>query len=705
MDGSEEEGEVMERSSYLEFFHKESLGQPYGSRSEALEEEYASLRVLMQLFEQKRAGVISMEFASRDWTLTRFHLEGRGEASAPLGRIFCLLGLNGGERTALLLSLAAQEGRITGEELSRLREDRKKETASLEAARLLAGFLGELEGESGKRAGQIRQEKAELLFQDGWKTAPLQAESPLIPRPRILEEIWGDGEERELSGVLKAFCHRRSRKEKLPALQVHGDLLSKLQGMCRNTGEMEKWTLCLLGSRGSGRELLACHLAAFLGRELLAADESRLERQPLMDGIQEAERELLLECLLSGSLLYMTHPEKSSFYRLRRELPGLILTGILPEELEEGRSLEEKECSAGFLLEESICLELPQPTADQKARLWESFLNGCGHEEGMDPRALGSKYVLNAGGIQRALYAAKKWASGDGRDQITKDDIAWAVHQSQAGQLGSFATRVECVFGWEDLIVEEKARRQLLHICGQMKYRSVVGNQWGFFEKMPYGRGLSALFYGPPGTGKTMAVQVIAKDLGLDLYRVDLSRMVSKYIGETEKNISALFDKAKHMNVILFFDEADSFFSRRSEVKDSNDRSANAEVAHLLQKLEEYEGITILATNLKENIDDAFKRRIRFMVNFRFPSAETRRTLWHSLLPKAAPRSRDLDLDFFADQFELSGSQIKEILLNAAYMAAGTGEPLGTSQIKEALCINYEKYGKFLTKEDFGYLG
>jgi len=140
-------------------------------------------------------------------------------------------------------------------------------------------------------------------------------------------------------------------------------------------------------------------------------------------------------------------------------------------------------------------------------------------------------------------------------------------------------------------------------------------------------------------------------------------------------------------------------------VKDSNDRSANAEVAHLLQKLEEYEGITILATNLKENIDDAFKRRIRFMVNFRFPSAETRRTLWHSLLPKAAPRSRDLDLDFFADQFELSGSQIKEILLNAAYMAAGTGEPLGNSQIKEALCINYEKYGKFLTKEDFGYLG
>lgn len=698
----------MERSSYLEFFHKERLGKAYGSRREAVEEELDSLQVLMQLFERKRMGAISMEFAARDWSLVRLHMEGRGAASAPVGRICRLLGLNGGEKTALLLSLASQEGRVTGEDLARMRENRKKETASLAAADRLAGFLTELEGgdRAGKGSGRIRQEKAELLFRDGWKPEPLQPEPPLIPRQRLLEELWGTGESRELSGILSGFCHKRSRQEELPELQVHGGLLERVKGMCREAGASENWTLCLMGNRGSGRELLACHLAAFLGRDLLAADESRLERQTLSDPLREAEQELLLECLLSGSLLYLTHPEKGSFYRLRRGLSGLILAGLLPEEAEGDRNTEEKERGGmEFLMEESVCLELPQPTAEEKAGLWESFLGSYAHEDELEPRALGSKYVLNAGGIKKTLYAAKKWVSGEGRGKISGSDIAWAVHQSQAGQLGNFAVRVPCVFGWEDLIVEEKARRQLLHICGQMKYRSIVGNQWGFFEKMPYGRGLSALFYGPPGTGKTMAVQVIAKDLGLDLYRVDLSRMVSKYIGETEKNISALFDKAKHMNVILFFDEADSFFSRRSEVKDANDRSANAEVAHLLQKLEEYEGITILVTNLKDQIDDAFKRRIRFMVNFRFPSAETRRRLWHSLLPEAAPRSGDLDLDFFADQFELSGSQIKEILLNAAYMAAGMGEPLGNGQIKEALCINYEKYGKFLTKEDFGYLG
>lgn len=210
----------------------------------------------------------------------------------------------------------------------------------------------------------------------------------------------------------------------------------------------------------------------------------------------------------------------------------------------------------------------------------------------------------------------------------------------------------------------------------------MVGEEWGFFEKTSYGRGVSALFYGSPGTGKTMAVQIIAKELGLELYRVDLSKMVSKYIGETEKNISALFDIAKNMNVILFFDEADSLFAKRSEVKDSNDRNANAETAHLLQKMEEYEGMVILATNLVEQIDDAFRRRIKFMVPFRFPDVSTRTKLWHSLIPEKTPLDDSIDLDFFANQFELSESQIKEILWNAAYIAVSDNQPLGNEQIK-----------------------
>lgn len=201
-----------------------------------------------------------------------------------------------------------------------------------------------------------------------------------------------------------------------------------------------------------------------------------------------------------------------------------------------------------------------------------------------------------------------------------------------------------------------------------------------------------------------MAVQVMANELGLDLYRVDLSQMVSKYIGETEKNISELFKKAKNLNALLFFDEADSLFAKRLEVKDAHDRNANAETAHLLQKLEDYEGIAILATNYVNNIDDAFKRRIKFMVNFSFPTPEVRLELWHTILPKQVPFEEEIDFEYYAEHFELSGSSIKEVLTNASFIAASQGEKLANRHIIEAIKLNFAKYGKVLTDNDFGYL-
>jgi len=180
--------------------------------------------------------------------------------------------------------------------------------------------------------------------------------------------------------------------------------------------------------------------------------------------------------------------------------------------------------------------------------------------------------------------------------------------------------------------------------------------------------------------------------------------MTSKYIGETEKNISDLFRRARQMNIILFFDEADAFFAKRQEAKDSNDMHANAKIGHLLQQLEDYDGIVLLATNFKENLDDAFKRRIKYMIRFTFPDAATRRNLWKSFIPEKMPREADLDIDFFADHFEMSGSQIKDVLLQAAFIAANDKTVIGNRQIKEALKMNYQKYGKVLTEHDFGYL-
>ena len=273
--------------------------------------------------------------------------------------------------------------------------------------------------------------------------------------------------------------------------------------------------------------------------------------------------------------------------------------------------------------------------------------------------------------------------------------------EQSSNQLGSLAKELHSNYTWDDLIIADEERKQLKIICDQVRYRSVVGEKWGFYDKSAYGRGISALFYGTPGTGKTMAAHVLANELGLSLYRVDLSQMASKYIGETQKNISELFDKAKNTNAMLFFDEADALFSKRTEVKDVHDKYANADTAHLLQRMEDYEGLVILATNYQQNIDDAFKRRLRFMVQFAFPDEAVRLTLWQTILPKGVPIDEEIDFKFLAKGFELPGSGIKEVLKNASYLAAAEDRGLVNNDIEVALKLYFAKLGKVLGKEDF----
>lgn len=306
-----------------------------------------------------------------------------------------------------------------------------------------------------------------------------------------------------------------------------------------------------------------------------------------------------------------------------------------------------------------------------------------------------------------------------GRDVISMQDISKAVLSLGIRAMDGRAVKVPCVFTWDDFVADDTLRSRLEHLCSYVRYKALVGEQWGFYEKRPYGNGICAMFCGPPGTGKTMAAQIIAGDLGLELYRVDLSQMQSKYIGETQKNISGLFDRAKERNAVLFFDEADALFAKRTQVKDANDRHANAETAHLLQKLEEYDGITILATNLKGNVDEAFRRRIRMIIPFHLPDAVTRYKLWEKAFPERAPLGDDIDLRLFAERFEISGSEIKEAAYAAAFLAAEeadrfrpckaeaaerTGLGAGVirkKHLEEALKNCMEKYGRVLSEIDF----
>ncbi len=243
---------------------------------------------------------------------------------------------------------------------------------------------------------------------------------------------------------------------------------------------------------------------------------------------------------------------------------------------------------------------------------------------------------------------------------------------------------------------------QLQELCDQARYRHVVYNQWGFARKLPAGTGLSALFSGPPGTGKSMAAGIIAATLGLDLYTIDLSRVVSKYIGETEKNLQAVFTAAEHSNAILFFDEADALFGKRSQVKDAHDRYANIEIGYLLQQMEEYDGIALLATNLRANMDEAFMRRLKFSIEFPFPDESSRLRIWQDLFPVQAPLRADIDFSFLARQFKLAGGNIKNIVLNASFLAAARHESIGMRHMILATHREYQKMGKMSLEGEFG---
>ena len=470
--------------------------------------------------------------------------------------------------------------------------------------------------------------------------------------------------------------------------------------------DSESYVLNLYGPIGIGRRYTAARAAESEGFSILDIDLYKLIMA------HEAELERYLDMIFAEMQLLGTVPCFTVNAALEEtDSEGAVKHSLAGEKIKRAAEYIVKmfgfvfwitaEKSDMFVNEDTrfMSVEFPMLTANERKVFWDRYL-----ERNKDNTLYANQYILTPDSIRKSAAAASDIARIR-ETEIDSEIVSEAVRLHTVNQLGSYATKINAVFTWDDLVISDDQKRKMKMICDQVKYRSVVNEDWGFRKKSPYGRGLCALFYGSPGTGKTMAVQVMANELGLDLYRIDLSQLSSKYIGETQKNISALFNKAKNINAMLFFDEADSMFAKRSEVKDSNDRYANADTAFLLQKLEDYEGITILATNYVNNIDDAFKRRIKFMINFVFPTPEVRLKLWQKILPASARTDEAIDFEFFAEHFELSGSNIKEILTNAAFIAASENSGICNRHIIEAVKLNFSKYGKILTNNDFGYLG
>jgi len=337
----------------------------------------------------------------------------------------------------------------------------------------------------------------------------------------------------------------------------------------------------------------------------------------------------------------------------------------------------------------------------EKRAVWKQEAEGYPLTAGLQAEEMANLFPLTRGGIRAALKNADWLARRQGRNEIGREDLRKGCYQLFHMDLQNKAVKIPAVYVWEDLILPPWQKELLTAACDQVRYRHLVYESWGFSEKMAYGRGVSMIFAGPPGTGKTMAAQVFAGELGIDLYKIELSAVVSKFVGETEKNLNRIFEQARKSRVILFFDEADVLFGKRTEVKDSNDKYSNMEAAFLLQKMEEYEGVTILATNLLQNFDEAFKRRVKFVIDFPFPGPEERRLLWRKAMPGELKRE-ELDVAYLAQNFELSGSNIKNAALHAAFLAAAEGTAVNMAHVLRGVRNEYAKGGKVLTKKDLG---
>jgi SpoVK/Ycf46/Vps4 family AAA+-type ATPase len=344
-----------------------------------------------------------------------------------------------------------------------------------------------------------------------------------------------------------------------------------------------------------------------------------------------------------------------------------------------------------------LTLDVDKPTAQEQRAMWKSFLGETAAQLNGALEILGAQFNFDASAIRAVCVGAAQSENESGR----LGETLWEICRAQARpQLDDMAQRITPRATWRDLVLPDAQRQVLREIGIHVRRRAKVYEEWGFAAASARGLGISALFAGPSGTGKTMAGEVLATELNLDLYRIDLSQVVNKYIGETEKNLRRVFDAADEGGAILLFDEADALFGKRSEVKDSHDRYANIEVSYLLQRMEAYRGLAILTTNLKSALDTAFLRRLRFIVQFPFPDAAQREEIWRRIFPAQTP-TESLEFAQLA-RLAVTGGSIRNIALNGAFLAAEADQPVRMGHLLQAAKHECQKLERPLNESEIG---
>jgi SpoVK/Ycf46/Vps4 family AAA+-type ATPase len=480
-----------------------------------------------------------------------------------------------------------------------------------------------------------------------------------------------------------------------PALlaPAHQEVVDRLARSMHGPAPDQRPPVNLVGPRSAGKRAVAHALCDALGLSLyrLEAGQLSMPAADRHDLLRLLERDLLL----LHAALYVDGTEARGADSEARDATGDVIEGL-------GAFFVVGSKHPWPTVRPLAVASLPRADAGSQKLLWHQALAGLPHSLNGHIDALVEQFDLGPAAMARAVAAARdEIARTLGSDAEITADHLWQACRGVASQaLDDLAERVTPCYTWDDIVLPEDASCQLREIAAQVAHRFHVYETWGFGTKLSRGRGLSALFAGPSGTGKTMAAEILAHHLHLDLYRIDLAGVVSKYIGETEKNLRKVFDAAEQGGAILFFDEADALFGKRTEVKDSHDRYANIEVNYLLQRMEGYRGLAILATNRKAALDRAFLRRLRFLVDFPSPDAPSRRAIWEKVFPAEAAVDA-LDLDALA-RLEIAGGNIRNIAINAAFLAADDAASIAMTHIMRAARREYAKIDKMFTTAEFG---
>ncbi len=602
-------------------------------------------------------------------------------ADSPLGQLASVFDLTPLDVSILLIALAPELDRSYERLYAYLQDDvsLRYPTLNLVANLIGANVAGRFAvWERLSAQAPLRKQQVIAFSADPNRPNSTRLAQPLKVDQRIVEHLLGSSVvDERLRGAIKLI--ERTAESPLPDAQLDAMV----------TALTELPIVYLHGLKDTGQLETAAALCALHHLPLLAVDLEHLASDPLSAPLMQSLA--IREGYLANAALLFLHWDR--VLDDQRQPPAdfweLILNYPLPVFIWGQREWEPMDLDRRRRI---LRVEFATPPYDYRYTLWARNAQQVGGALEADEIAtLASKFRFTHAQITRAAQTAADLAATRG-DAPTRADFYSGAQIHASVKLGHLATKVTARMGWDDLILPPDQLGQLHEICDRMHYAHIVNEAWGFGSRAS--RGSSALFSGDSGTGKTLAAEVIARELGLPLYKIDLSSVVSKYIGETEKNLSSIFGEAQAGSAILFFDEADALFGKRSEVKDAHDRYANIEVAYLLQRIETYDGMCILASNFRHNLDDAFTRRLDFIIDFPVPDAEYRRRIFEVHFPPNAPLAPDVDLGEIAAKYRLSGGNIRNVTLTAAYLAAADGRVITATHIRSAVRRENQKMGR-----------